>query len=287
MDSENFLVWNVRDLNGRARRALVAGVMSQERVSVVCLQETMLDVMDDRLILELLGSGFSYVFLPSVKTRGGIRIAWRSASWCGSQSRRGDHALTIRLTSASRSSLQWWLSVVYGPHRDQDKRAFLNELQGLRSAHLGPWLVCGDFNLIYRAADKNNTRLNLSLMAAFRNALNSMELTEPRLQGRLFTWSNEQQHPTLSKIDCAFACMRSVHCPPLPQITHRCSFTLTLLRRANNDSTLRPSGAGSRGTLTRSLTDGKVRRPVPMLLGRWTSSFTIRQRNLNARARNS
>jgi exonuclease III len=61
MDSENILVWNVRDLNGRARRALVAGVMSQERVSVVCLQETMLDVIDDRLILELLGSRYVYL----------------------------------------------------------------------------------------------------------------------------------------------------------------------------------------------------------------------------------
>jgi hypothetical protein len=44
-------------------------------------------------------------------------------------------------------------------------------------------------------------------MSAFRNALNSMELTLLHLQGRLFTWSSEQHHPTLSKIDRAFACM--------------------------------------------------------------------------------
>jgi hypothetical protein len=90
--------------------------------------------------------------------------------------------------------------VVYGPHRDQEKRLFLSELQQVRSTHLGPWLVCGDFNLIYRAADKSNSRL-------YRNALNLMELTELHLQGRLFTWSNEQHHPTLSKIDRSFACM--------------------------------------------------------------------------------
>jgi hypothetical protein len=44
-------------------------------------------------------------------------------------------------------------------------------------------------------------------MLASCTALNSMELTELHLQGWLFTWSNEQQHPTLSKIDRAFACM--------------------------------------------------------------------------------
>jgi hypothetical protein len=58
--------------------------------------------------------------------------------------------------------------------------------------------VCGDFNLIYRAADKNNTRLNQSLMLSFLKALNTMELTELHLQGWQFTWSNEQHRPTLS-----------------------------------------------------------------------------------------
>jgi hypothetical protein len=33
-----------------------------------------------------------------------------------------------------------------------------------------------------------------------------MELSELHLHGRLFTWSNEQVHPTLSRIDRAFAC---------------------------------------------------------------------------------
>jgi hypothetical protein len=44
-------------------------------------------------------------------------------------------------------------------------------------------------------------------MLAFRNALNSIELTELHLYGWLFTWSIDQQHPTLSKNDRAFACM--------------------------------------------------------------------------------
>jgi hypothetical protein len=57
--------------------------------------------------------------------------------------------------------------------------------------------VCGDFNLIYHFDDKSISRLNWSLMTAFHNALNSMELTELHLQGRLFTWSNEQHHPML------------------------------------------------------------------------------------------
>jgi hypothetical protein len=64
----------VHDLTSRARRTLVADLVYQERVSVVCLQETKLFVLDDRLILELLGSGFDYNYLLAVETRGGILV---------------------------------------------------------------------------------------------------------------------------------------------------------------------------------------------------------------------
>lgn len=67
-----------------------------------------------------------------------------------------------------------------------------------------PWLILSDFNLIYRASDNNNLNLNRRLMGRFRAALNHCELKEIHLQGRLFTWSNEQNNLTLERIDRAF-----------------------------------------------------------------------------------
>jgi hypothetical protein len=55
----------------------------------------------------------------------------------------------------------WWLTAVYGPQGDHVKAAFLQELRTIRSGRIGPWLVAGDFNLIYKAEDKNNQRLNM------------------------------------------------------------------------------------------------------------------------------
>jgi hypothetical protein len=45
----------------------------------------------------------------------------------------------------------WWLSSVNGPVRDDDRPAFFEEMHMLRQVRLGPWLICGDFNMIYRA----------------------------------------------------------------------------------------------------------------------------------------
>jgi hypothetical protein len=55
------------------------------------------------------------------------------------------------------------------------KPTFLVELHELAQMRLDPWLDCGDFNMIYRAQDKNNGRLNKRRMGQFH------------LEGRLFT----------------------------------------------------------------------------------------------------
>jgi hypothetical protein len=100
------------------------------------------------------------------------------------------------------------LTVVYGPQGDQEKNAFLQEIRQIKAARIGPWLLCGDFNLIYKVEDKSNGHLNRHLMGKFHRLLQDLELSELHLHGRLYTWSNEQVHPTLESIDHAFSSLQ-------------------------------------------------------------------------------
>jgi hypothetical protein len=77
-------------------------------------------------------------------------------------------------------------------------------MTALRPANSQPWLIAGDFNLIYEARDKNNAALNRRLMGQFRAALNLAELKEIRCLNRAFSWSNERQQPTLVRLDRFF-----------------------------------------------------------------------------------
>jgi hypothetical protein len=54
------------------------------------------------------------------------------------------------------------------------------------------WLLIGVFNLIYRAEDKNNSRLNRRLMGKFKSVLDELEVKELPLHRRRFTWSSYQ-----------------------------------------------------------------------------------------------
>uniref|UniRef100_A0A453NBU0 DUF4283 domain-containing protein n=3 Tax=Aegilops tauschii subsp. strangulata TaxID=200361 RepID=A0A453NBU0_AEGTS len=66
------------------------------------------------------------------------------------------------------------------------------ELREIRAACPGPWMLCGDFDLILRDEDKNNGNLNRRMMGRFRCLVNDLALKEVYLNGRRFTWSNEQ-----------------------------------------------------------------------------------------------
>jgi hypothetical protein len=102
------------------------------------------------------------------------------------------------------SFVDWWLMSIYGPANDDLKPAFLQELSELCPLRSGSWLLTGDFNMIYRVADKNNEHLNLRQMGRFRHFLNDASLKELHLERRLFMWSNEILHLTLERIDRAF-----------------------------------------------------------------------------------
>lgn len=75
---------------------------------------------------------------------------------------RGRFSLSGREAELGSERAAWWITVVYGPQLDNDKIEFLGELLQFGQACSGPWFLCGDFNMIYRAQDKNNDCLDRS-----------------------------------------------------------------------------------------------------------------------------
>ena len=146
MDNTTVLSWNVRGLNARARRDAVRTLIDDVSPSIVCLQETKLDVITDTMVLSMLGIAFSeFAYLPASETRGGILIAGRQPD------------VTIS-------------------EDDGDKALFLEELEAIRDACHGPWALTGDFNLILNEADKSNDRVDRASLRRFRRTVAALEL---------------------------------------------------------------------------------------------------------------
>ena len=90
-------------------------------------------------------------------------MAWRDGAFSSASGIVRDFSVSIQLQE--ESGLQWWFTGVYGPHQDNLKQFFLQELRDVRELCAGPWVVAGDFNQIFCSENKNNTNINRSLMA--------------------------------------------------------------------------------------------------------------------------
>ena len=200
MDRLSFLIWNVRGLNDKARRDNLRKVVDDARPAVVCIQETKLAHISERDVISFLGRDFTnFVYLPAQQTRGGILIAWRDGSFMVNHHRVHRHSVSVLFSNNEDPA--WWFTGVYGPQRDVDKLAFLEELREVRANCPGPWMLAGDFNMIYCSEDKSNENINRAMMGRFRRFVNDLELKEIPLLGRRYTWSNERESPTLVKLD--------------------------------------------------------------------------------------
>jgi hypothetical protein len=133
----------------------------------------------------------------------------------------------------------------------------LQEFHTVCAAHASPWMVCYDFNLIYKAEDKNNLCLNRRLMGAFSSFLDGLELAELHLLGRLYTWSNEESHPLYHVLIGPLSVPAGLsststtlymHYLPCVQITLLCYSRQTPTPTRSSASSLSISGPGSRVT---------------------------------------
>jgi exonuclease III len=178
----------VRGLNDGARQDVVNELVRQTGSTIVCLQETKLQLIDQSVVQRTVGPKFinSYVVLPAVQTRGGILLAVNEDYFDLSNIQPSANAITATITMRA-DRVQWQVTVVYGPQGDAAKLQFLQELRGIPRPDHNRWLILGDFNLIYQAEDKNNSNLNRRLMGSFKDAIDDLRLKEIKLNGRRFT----------------------------------------------------------------------------------------------------
>lgn len=133
--------------------------------------------------------------MPANGTRGGILIAWKGCVCRALSTRIDTFSASVQFQLVDGAS--WWFTGVYGPQSDEGKVQFLSELRDIRRACNGPWAIGGDFNMIYRAEDKNNTNIDRPMMGRFRRFLNELELKEIALLCRKYDILEEYQPAVL------------------------------------------------------------------------------------------
>jgi exonuclease III len=113
MCTNKVLVWNVCGLNSVARQDSLRTFVESSRADIVCIEETKITNMSQRIVLSALGSCFSdFVVVPAVGASGGFLVAWKNHVQT-----IGIHCLDSSSASVqfcSENGSAWWLTCVYG-----------------------------------------------------------------------------------------------------------------------------------------------------------------------------
>lgn len=91
--------------------------------------------------------------------------------------------------------------MVYGDAQEDGKIPFLFELSNFCSSSNEPLLIGGDFNIISYAKERNSNNGVHRHTGLFNAPISFHELQEIETTGGIFTWSNNQDPPTLEKLD--------------------------------------------------------------------------------------
>lgn len=110
---------------------------------------------------------------------------------------------TLTFTSLA-SPLPLSITNVYAPTDHSLKPSFLADLSASAPPPNLPWMICGDFNLMRYASDKNNDSFRQPEANLFNQWINNSALIELPLLDRKFTWSNKRDRPTLELLDRVF-----------------------------------------------------------------------------------
>ena len=111
---------------------------------------------------------------------GGILVLWDKRTWNGEMVVDGNQCITGKFTSLN-DNWSWHLTGVYDDCNRMTRRILWQELINVRSTCLGPWIVCGDFNVTRYPSERTNCRRLSAGMAEFSNCIEELELVCPTL----------------------------------------------------------------------------------------------------------
>ncbi|CAL9013315.1 unnamed protein product, partial [Prunus brigantina] len=145
--------------------------------------------VDRKLVASVWGSRFrQWVFSPSWGNSGGIVVLWNTQTVSVVNSVVGVFSVSIQVEE--NAGMSWWLSGIYGPCKQRDRRSFWEELADLSGLCGDNWCLGGDFNVVRFISEKSNGGRETASMRDFNVFIQETRLRDPCLLNASFTWSN-------------------------------------------------------------------------------------------------
>ncbi|KAJ9704109.1 hypothetical protein PVL29_005411 [Vitis rotundifolia] len=178
------LSWNVRGVNDSSKRKLIKSIVRKQKVDLLCIQETKMQVMSEGVVRSL-GSGIflDWRVLNAIRSAGGILICWDKRSMEILEWEEGQFSISCKFKNVD-DGVVWVFTGVYGPFSREERECLWEEIRAIRGLWEEPWCLGGDFNTILYHSERNDLRL-----------------VDFPLQGGSYTWSGGLNNQSWARLD--------------------------------------------------------------------------------------
>jgi exonuclease III/ubiquitin len=195
------IFWNSRGLGDLAKHNFLSNLSKEQHLNFIAIMETGRRDFSDSTLRHLCGGvDFLWHSMPPRGRSGGMLLGVNPSVFDIGAIDEGDFYCKFRLRNKVDGFI-WTLFAVYGPAQDDLKSAFLAEMASACGTEPHPFIIGGDFNIMRRPEDKNNSNFNYRWPNLFNAVIESLELREIEMTSRQYTWSNDLDPPTFEKLD--------------------------------------------------------------------------------------
>ncbi|WKA02253.1 hypothetical protein VitviT2T_020466 [Vitis vinifera] len=195
------LSWNVRGVNEKEKRKIIKTFIRNQRVDLMCIQETKIQSMSEG-VARSLGSGrfLDWRALDASGTAGGILICWDKRTLEIMDWEEGQFSLSCRFKNVD-NGMVWVFTGVYGPFTKEEREWLWEEIGAIRGLWEDPWCVGGDFNITLFQRERNRQGRISSAMRRFAQVADELGLRDIPMQGGVFTWSGGPNNQSWARLD--------------------------------------------------------------------------------------
>ncbi|RVW38808.1 hypothetical protein CK203_074157 [Vitis vinifera] len=134
--------WNVRGANDVNKRRIIKSVVRKQKVDLMCIQETKIQLMTDGV-----GRFLEWRTIEAAGAAGGVLVCWDKRSLELLEWEEGQFSISCKFRIVENGTV-WVFTGVYGPFNKKDRECLWDELGAVRGLWGDPWCVGGDFNVI-------------------------------------------------------------------------------------------------------------------------------------------
>src|ERR1044072_3989833 len=174
---------NVRGIGSNINQQAVKCLVMKNRVDVLCVQESKMQVIDLSLCRKLWGdAAFEWDFVPAENRGGGLICIWRKGFLQNLSCRKDQRFLCISGKRPGEDTTCVFVNV-YGPSDRVEKSLLWREIVELKNDFpVACWCVMGDFNAVRSQRERRGgAAINYVLMMEtvdFNSFLKELELAD-------------------------------------------------------------------------------------------------------------